>query len=299
MASSELVVATWILIIFYTIVTLIIVIRGALKTKTVADYALGNVGFSPIAVGLALAASMTSAATFIINPGFVAYYGISAVWSMAIFLPLGALVSLYVMTKGFRKQGQTVKALTMAQWIGKRYQSPSFALFFAFLSLLLITFIVLICVGLTAILSQALNVEPLYVLIALVVFVFGYVMFGGANSMVYTNFLQAMVMLVVAVILLGSGYEHFSGGVKGFLDKLNAIDPNLASFNNPESPLFRDYFEIIFCQLVVGVAIVCQPHIITKSLLLKNEKDTNTYLLYGMVVQMIFFMVILWVCMPD
>ena len=292
MASPELVIATWILIILYVLVTLGIVVRGALKTKTVADYALGNVGFSPVAVGLALAASMTSAATFIINPGFVAYYGLSGVWSMAIFLPLGALISLYVITKGFRKQGQTVKALTMAQWIGKRYNSPNFALFFAFLSLLLITFIVLICVGLTAILSQALNLEPFYVLVGLVIFVFGYMMFGGANSMVYTNFLQAILMLVVAVVLLGSGYEHFSGGVKGFLAQLHQIDPNLTSFTNPQSPLFRDYFEIIFCQLVVGVAIVCQPHIITKSLLLKNERDINTYLFYGMIVQMIFFLVI-------
>lgn len=192
MASPELVTATWILIGVYVVITLVIVFRGALKTKTVADYALGNVGFSPIAVGLALAASMTSAATFIINPGFVAFYGISAVISMAIFLPLGALTSLYVMTKGFRKQGQAIKALTMAQWIGNRYHSPSFALFFAFLSLLLITFIVLICVGMTAILSQSLNIDPLYVLIGMVIFVFGYMMFGGANSMIYTNVFQAI-----------------------------------------------------------------------------------------------------------
>ena len=44
-------------------------------TAVLADYALGNLAFSPVAVGLALAASMTSAATFIINPGFIALYG--------------------------------------------------------------------------------------------------------------------------------------------------------------------------------------------------------------------------------
>ncbi|MCU0443634.1 MAG: sodium:solute symporter [Microscillaceae bacterium] len=292
MASPELVTATWILIVIYVVITLLIVVRGAVKTKTVADYALGNVGFSPVAVGLALAASMTSAATFIINPGFVAFYGLSAVLSMAIMLPIGALVSLYVMTKGFRKQGQAVKALTMAQWIGNRYGSKSFALFFAFLSLLLITFIVLICVGLTAILAQSLNLEALSVLIGIVVFVFGYMMFGGANSMVYTNVLQAILMLAVAIILLGSGYEHFSQGIEGFLAKLNTIDPNLTTSSNLKSPLFRDYFEIILCQLIVGIAIVCQPHIITKSLLLKSEKDVNAYLWVGILVEALFFLVI-------
>ena len=292
-ASQELVTATWILVSIYMVVILFLVIRGALRIKNLSDYAVGNVSFSPVAVGLSLAASMTSAATFIINPGFIALYGISGFISLAIVLPLAAMVSLYFLTKGFRKQGTAVKALTMAQWIGNRYQNKNYALFFAFLSLLLITFIVLICVGLTAILSKALNVEPMYVLVAIVTFVFGYMMFGGANSMVYTNLIQACIMIVVAVVLLGSGYEHFSNGIQGFLDKLSAIDPALAEANNTKSPLFRDFFEIVVCQIIVGVAIVCQPHIITKSLLLKSAKDVNKYLLVGIVVELLFFLVVI------
>lgn len=292
-ASKELVTAGWILVIAYSAVILFFVIRGALKIKNISDYAVGNVAFSPIAVGLALAASMTSAATFIINPGFIAYYGISGVISYAFVMPAAAMVSLVLLTKGFRKHGSSVKALTMAQWMGTRYKSKGYALFFAFLTLLLITFIVLICVGLTKVLSKTLNVSELSVLIGLVVFIFGYMMFGGANSMVYTNTVQAVIMIVVAFILLGSGYEHFSNGIHGFLDKLSAIDPKLIQPTNEASFLFRDYFEIIFAQIVIGVAIVCQPHIITKSLLLKTDKDVNKYLTAGIITQMLFFLVVI------
>lgn len=284
--------AGWLAIILYMGVTLFFVIRGARQTKTLADYAVGSLAFSPIAVGLALAASMTSAATFIINPGFVAYYGISGVLSMAIALPFAALVSLVVMTKGFRKVGTTVKALTMAQWMGARYNSPSYAFFFSIVSLLLITFIVLICVGLTQLLSNVLDVPRFPVLLAVIVFIFGYMMFGGANSMVYTNMVQAMLMIVVAFLLLGSGREHFQEGIDGFLGRLSAIDPVLIAPFNPQSPLFRDWFEVILCQLVVGVAIVCQPHIITKSLLLKSETDVNRYLVVGVLAEILFFFVI-------
>ena len=292
-ASKELVTAGWILVIAYSAVILFFVIRGALKIKNISDYAVGNVAFSPIAVGLALAASMTSAATFIINPGFIAYYGISGVISYAFVMPAAAMVSLVLLTKGFRKHGSSVKALTMAQWMGTRYKSKGYALFFAFLTLLLITFIVLICVGLTKVLSKTLNVSELSVLIGLVVFIFGYMMFGGANSMVYTNTVQAVIMIVVAFILLGSGYEHFSNGIHGFLEKLSAIDPKLTQPTNETSFLFRDYFEIIFTQIVIGVAIVCQPHIITKSLLLKTDKDVNKYLTAGIITQMLFFLVVI------
>ncbi|MEQ8582682.1 MAG: sodium:solute symporter [Marinoscillum sp.] len=292
LASSEQIFATWIVVILYMLVILFFVIRGALKIKSMSDYAIGSISFSPLAVGLALAASMTSAATFIINPGFIALYGLSGVLSFGIVMPLAIFCSLILLTKKFRKSGSHVKALTMAQWIGKMYQSQNYAIFFAFISLLLVTFIVLICVGLTQVLSSTLNVEPVIVLLSVIVFVFGYMMFGGANSMVYTNAIQATLMFVVAVILLFSGMEYFQDGLGGFMKKLESIGPHYASLTNPDSFLFRDFFEIIFCQAVIGIAIVCQPHIITKSLLLKDEKDVNRYLVVGILVLLVFFQVV-------
>jgi sodium/pantothenate symporter len=268
------------------------VIKGALSIKNISDYAVGNVVFSPVAIGLSLAASMTSAATFVINPGLVAVYGISGVISFGLVFPLASIASLVLLSKAFRKYGQSINALTIAQWIGARYKSKAYALFMAFLSLLLVTFIVLILVALTKVLSKSLNIEEGYVLFGLITFVFGYMMFGGANSMVYTNTIQALIMIVVAFILLGSGYEHFKGGMDAFLLKLSSIDTNLSKSPNPASILFRDYYEIIFAQIVVGIAVVCQPHIITKSLLLKNEKDVNKFLITAVVVQALFYLVI-------
>jgi sodium/pantothenate symporter len=292
-ASSQMVTAGWVLILIYSAAVLFFVVRGARATRTMSDYAVGSLAFSPVVVGMSLAASMMSAATFIINPGLIAVYGVSGVLSYAVVLPIGCLISLVILTKGFRKYGTVVKATTMAQWMGSRFESPGYSLFFGVLALLLITFIVLICVGLTKVLSKTLNIQELYVLIGVVVFIFGYMMFGGANSMVYTNSIQAALMLLVAFILLGSGHEHFSDGVQGFFSKLAAIDPNLARATNPESYLFRDTFEIVACQLVIGVAIVCQPHIITKSLLLKSDRDVNRYLVVSVVVCLIFFMVVI------
>jgi len=281
-----------ILLIIYAVVILFFVVRGMRQTKNIDDFAIGSQGFPAWAVGLSLAASMTSAATFIINPGFIALYGFSGIISFGIVMPIAIFASLIFFTKAFQKQGSSVKALTMAQWIGKRYQSKSMTLFFAFLSLLLITFIVLICVGLTQIISKSLNLEPFYVLMGLIVFVFGYMMFGGANSMVYTNSIQAILMFIVAIMLIFSGAEYFNEGFDGFVSILKSIDPNLVSPTNEKSFLFRDYFEIIFCQIIIGIAIVCQPHIITKTLFLKSEKSVNSYLFIAIACMSIFFLVV-------
>ncbi|MCC6638090.1 MAG: sodium:solute symporter [Ignavibacteriaceae bacterium] len=292
LASSELITAGWILMAVYVAVTLFFVIRGALKVKTMNDYAVGNVNFPPWTVGFALAASMTSAATFVINPGLVATYGISAFISYGLVYPAAAMISLVVLTIGFRKFGSSVKAGTLAQWMGKKYESKGFALYFAILSLLLLTFIVLIAVGLTKVISKTLDVPELYVLIATIVFIFGYMMFGGANSMVYTNTVQAIIMLFVAFIMIGSGYAYFQDGVTGFIDKLGSIDGKLTQLYNESSFLFRDFFEIFIAQIVIGAAIVCQPHIITKSLLIKDPKGVKSYLISGVIAQGIFFLVV-------
>lgn len=280
------------LLLLYSAGILYFVVRGALRTRSLSDFAVGSAGFSPVVVGLSLATATTSAATFIINPGFIALYGWSAFVAFAVAMPAGLFLSQLLLTKSFRRHGAHVKALTIAQWIGARYGSPRFALFFAFLSLLLVTFIVLICVGLTKILSNALGMPEWGVLTGMVVFVFGYMMFGGANSMVYTNTIQACIKLLVAVLLLWSGHDHFAAGVDAFWGKLAGISPALPAFPNPGSPLYRDFFEIVVCNFVVGIAIVCQPHLITKSLLLRDDRDVNRYLAVGMSAQMLFFLVV-------
>lgn len=173
-----------------------------------------------------------------------------------------------------------------------RYNSSALGVWFAVLAFLLLTFIVLICVGLTKVLSPALGVSELPVLTGLVIFVFGYMMFGGANTMIYTNAVQAVLMLIVAVMMLASGWQYFDHGVSGFWQQLAAVDPKLILPFNSGSPLFRDWFEVIFCNLFVGVAIVCQPHIITRSLMLKRAEDVNRYLWIAIVVETVFFMVL-------
>jgi len=43
---------------------------------------------------------------------------------------------------------------------------------------------------------------------------------------------------------------------------------------------------------IVGIAIVCQPHIITRSLMLKSDEDVNKYLAVAILVETLFFFVL-------
>lgn len=278
-------------------VFVLLMIGMVLKSRTSADnlksYAVGSLSFSPLMVALALASSLTSAATFIINPGFISLYGMGAYLAFGVVMPLAIFVALVFLMKRFRKYGVNVGSLSIADWVGKRFGSSFLQKLFGALSVLLITFIVLICVGITKVISKAIDVQELYVLIGLVIVVFTYIMFGGANSLVYTNSAQAIVMVIVAAILLYSGaHTIFAGGGEDLFTQLKGIDPQLVEPFNTSSPLFRDFFEVVICNAVIGIAIVCQPHILTKSLMLKKDSEVNRFLLYSILLLILFFSVV-------
>jgi Na+/panthothenate symporter len=266
---------------------------GIQKMTGFASFSVGSREVSPVFVGLSLAANLTSAATFVINPGLIYLYGVSGMVGYAMAMPLGVVVGLVVFSKAFRRVGDDVTALTVPQWIGDRFGDSRLTVFFAVASLLQIAFLVLITVGLTRVLANVLNVPMLVAMAMTIGIPLVYVLFGGASAHTLTNATQAGLMMVVAVLLLGSGASYFADGLGGFLDRLASIEPLLAEPTNPDSLLFRDWFEVVACNFLIGIAIVNQPHVMSKALYLKSERDVNKYLATGITVVLLFFAVTL------
>jgi SSS family solute:Na+ symporter/sodium/pantothenate symporter len=205
---------------------------------------------------------------------------------------LGILISLITVTKIFRKIGDQHAALTLPHWIGKRFDSNGLQRFFAIISFLLITFIVMIAVGATQVLSKSLDLNPVMVMIVYLVLVFGYILAGGAVAHTMTNSFQGIIMIVATFVMLGTALPYLSDGFDGLLGSLAAIDPVLAEPINTKSLLFRDYFEVFFSNFMVGIAVVMQPHIMSKALFLRSERDVNVYLITAGIVATLFFMLI-------
>ncbi len=95
-------------------------------------------------------------------------------------------------------------------------------------------------------------------------------------------------MAVIAVVIVVSGFHLLSGGLDGVLTTLAARDPNLAGAVNPASPLFNSFFSVFVCGVVIGFAVVCQPHILTKALYVKDDRAVAQYLCVALLVTMVF-----------
>lgn len=258
---------------------------GMRRTKDIKGFSIGNKDMSPVLIGITFAASVASTATFVINPGFVYVHGLSAFLHYGVAASLGILCALLVLTKGFLRLGSQHQALTIPDWIYHRYQHRGFSLFFAFINLLSITFVVLILVGCSLLMVGLFPVDQKTALVIVLVFVFSYVLMGGTYAHAYTNTLQGVMMLIIAVGLFLQGLGYFSDG---FNTQLKAIGENYARVYNPDSSLYFSFFSVFVSGFIVTFALMLQPHILTKVLYLKEEKDINRFILVAAVVGFCF-----------
>ena len=89
----------WTLFGVYVVATLYLAWLGSRKTASLESYALGNRNMNPFVVGMALAASMTSTATLVINPGIVYAFGLSAIMGYGVSAALGLSLGIVVLSK--------------------------------------------------------------------------------------------------------------------------------------------------------------------------------------------------------
>lgn len=282
----------WVALGLYVGVTAFLTYRGWRKTKSLESFTVGARDVSPLLVGLSLAAQLTSVATFVVNPGLVFAYGLSGLLGLGVAAAGGITFGIILFTRAFRRVGEQTTALSVPQWIGSRYESKLLSRSFGFISLALVSYAVLIVVALSHVLAALLGLPPWTMAAGLILFVFTYVLLGGVNTHIQTNAMQALIMVVVAIILVSAGIPSLWQG-PGLMARLAEIDASLVGVTNPESLYFRNLFEVFVCNFLVGLALTCQPHILSKSLYLKRDGDVRRYLSVAVMVGVVFMSVML------
>ncbi|MEM8816721.1 MAG: hypothetical protein AAGE85_12920 [Pseudomonadota bacterium] len=262
--------------------------QGYRKTTGFGSFAVGNRAMNPLVVGITLAASVSSASTFIINPGFVYVDGFGAFFHMSIGVGLGFMCMLSVLSFRFRRIGAESGALTIPDWIGKRYGSRGYALFFSLLNLLSFAFVVLLVGGISIVMQSLLGLSNVAALSVTLIFVTGYVFIGGTYAHVLTNMLQGSLMIAVTLLVLATCIGIAFEGPGSLVERLHTADPGLTALINPDGQLFNDVFSIYVAGFVVGAIVVCQPHILTKALYVKDDRSVVRYLIVFAVVFALF-----------
>lgn len=282
----------WALFIIYLVGTTYLGVLGSRKTKDFSSFAIGDGNMSPLVVGITLAASTASAATFIVNPGFVYTHGLSAFMHLGVSVFIGIMLMLCLASYKFRQIGAEFKAVTIPHWLGLRYGSRKLAIFFSLVNMLSFAFLVLLVGGISIVMQQVLDVSNITALLITLIFVTAYVIIGGTYAHVFTNLLQGSLMLLITIIILIAGVRLMNTYPNFWLE-IQQLNPDLLQWVNPNSELFGDYFSVYVSGILIGAALVCQPHILTKALYVKDNRSVSQYLLVFAFVYFLFSLLLL------
>jgi sodium/pantothenate symporter len=274
----------------YALCTFWLSILGMRRTQSLKSFAIGSGDMSPVLVGITMSSSIASTATFVINPGFVYTDGLAAIAHYGLAGWAGSLVALLLLSRGFHRIGSQVQAYTVPDWLRKRYRSAGLGMLFAALTLLYVTFLVLILSGSANVLASLFQLDYHVSLVGLLLFVFGYVLMGGTYAHAYTNAMQGIIMAGVALLAFFSGVRHLG---PGFLDRLASVSAHYAAWVNPESRLYHDVFAVFISSFVITFALMLQPHVLTKLLYIKRKEDLRIFLYVTLGTWAIFLLMLL------
>ncbi len=190
------------------------------SASSVDGFVLGGRNVGPWLSAFAYGTSYFSAVIFVGYAGQFGYrYGLSATWAGIGNAILGSLLAWWVLGPRAREMTHRLKATTMPEFFGKRYNSQALriaaaAIIFVFL----IPYTASVYNGLSRLIVIAfgINVPYEYCIIFMALVTCVYVVLGGYMATVMNDFIQGCVMLIgiVAVIwAVLNGYGGFSEAV--------------------------------------------------------------------------------------
>ena len=275
----------WVFFLAYAVSTSFLAWRGGRKGGDAATFALGSGRMHWAVAGVTLGACLASSAMFVIFPGFVYAEGLPALIGFSLPLTAGLLVGLLAFAPRFQALGGRYRALTVPHWLGARYGSPALRRTFSALNVLNVAYLVLIAVGCGYVMQRALGVPYEAAVVGIVLFVFGYTGFGGAWAHAFTNTLQGGIMLVVAVLVFGSGVALWRDG---------SLVESLAQtgLTADGSVLFSTPWEVWLVPFVMGIALSTQPHLLTKALYVGSRRELGLTIATGIGTFVVFSLVL-------
>ena len=244
--------------------------EGSRKTHSLSDYLVAGRSLGGVIIAFSFYATFVSTNSFIGQAGESWEAGLAWWLKVGIYGPLCWLSWLLVAPRFYRRSREYA-SLTVADFLGTRYRSLAVRRITAVVIVLASgLYLVAIYKGSSVALSQFLGLSYGVSAVAVFAVVTTYTLLGGFRSVVLTDSLQGMLMIVGAVLILFAVLSK-GGGLGPMIEQLEAIDPRLVSWDGP-TPLLM----ILGIGLAGGLKLLVDPRQISRIYGLKDERALKT-----------------------
>lgn len=259
----------------------------------VDDFVLGGRGVGPWLTAFAYGTSYFSAVVFVGYAGQFGYkYGLSATWIGLGNALIGSLLAWVILGRRTRIMSKSLKAKTMPDYFGKRYNSNALRLAASAISFIfLIPYTASVYNGLSRLFEMAFNIPYAVCVIVMAALTCVYVILGGYMATAINDFIQGIIMLfgIIAVIV---AVLNGQGGFMEAVFRLSEI-PSDVAVTQGQQGAFASFFGPDPLNLL-GVVILTSlgtwglPQMVHKFYAIKDERAVKT----GTIISTLFAVVV-------
>lgn len=249
-------------------------------SKSVDNYLLGGRSLGPAVTALTMQSSSMSGYMFMGGPALAFQQGWYALW-YAFGDAGGAIVNLSVLGKRMRRMSEILGALSPIEYLEKRFDSPAIRIVGSVISIIFLfgyVFAQFIASGKA--LEQLTGLPYSMALLIGVGVIISYTVTGGYLAVVWTDFIQGIIMVVGVVGIAIFGFINL-GGLSGLNEQIAQVDPSYLSPWGKDLAYVGQWGVVLGAVLIYSIGYMGLPHVVVRHMSMKSTKTVKGAILYA------------------
>ena len=247
------------------------------RTHNMEDYVLGGRELNPYVSAMSAQASDMSGWLLLGLPGAIFVAGLGEIW-IGIGLAIGSYLAWLFVAKRLRVYSEKCgNALTVPEFFSNRFRDEKGYLRLVSSIVILVFFTFYVTSGFVSggnvfvsIFGDIDYKVAVWITAGIIVV---YTFMGGFKAVCWTDFVQALLMLIAIIVVPMAALGHINGGWDHMIDIVNAEVPHFTSlFWDGGEPLTA--IVLISC-LAWGLGYFGMPHIIVRYMAIKNPEEVK------------------------
>ncbi|MBT5537306.1 hypothetical protein HOK31_29865, partial [Candidatus Poribacteria bacterium] len=217
-------------------------------------------------IGLSFYATYVSTNSFIGNAG--KSWDVGLIWYVkGVTIVACAYLAWYVVAPRFFVRAREYGSLTLADFLGRRYDSLALRRITAFVIFgASVLYLIAVYKGSALALQQFLGIDYRVAAVLIFCVVTAYTLTGGLRAVVHTDAAQGVLMAIGAVLLF-FGVLRAGGGLAAIVEKVRAVDPDYVSWHG-KMPMLT----VFGLSLAGGMKMLVDPRQISRIYGLRDDR---------------------------
>ena len=274
-------------IFVYLVGMLLIGFHYAKKNESSSDFYLGGRKLGPLVTAMSAEASDMSSYLLMGLPGLAYWTGLADAGWTCIGLALGTYLNFLITSRRLRRYSIAVDAFTVPDFFSKRYHEGRHKTLMVLSSLIIIIFFSVYaaqCLSTCGkLFANLFGLSYQSMMIVAAAFVLIYTFLGGFLAESASDFMQAVVMVTVLVLILimsvgaagglSAAIQH-AEGIDGFFSLVQSAAPSATEVDVFGAAKPYGVLSIVSC-LAWGLGYFGMPHILLRFMAIREEKELN------------------------